>query len=583
MIFRIVVLCLTFWLAPAWANTQDRLDTIDRLLYQYPSQALSEINTLENITSPIKLTETDKLRLSLLRCETFLQLGENEAAINIARMNEAKAKILKLDQARPYFLNCMAAAFSNYGDYRQALPILDSSIKLSRELKQPQSLVNGLRLRGIIDTQMDSYSSAFEDLGLASDIYSDTQFQAVNWVLAPRISITLAMSQLLAKNSQFKLAYQLLEKALVRDDPKGKVLLTASIQVAKMAQLNRSISSDQLIKEAKNLLPELETAFELAVSYKDIAQLEYNRANYNRAIQLLEVSLHTFIKQKSTIEKLRTQRLLAEVLLTSGNQPKAMTLMNQAIATGLETSKYHELVLCYQVLSAYYVRQGNFEQAYHYQVLKFDAAENTFNFIKDTRLQQLNTRLSRQQIAHSALDKHGPILGSQTQFKSEYMLLTLFILVALITIRQRRKSTKLAQVPKIASSLGQRIDKLIGHSKLVGFHLSLILIDSRHIFHADRPILQTRLENLLREQDIITTTIDKEVVILLPHTQEKGTLKIIEQIKAVMLPLQQGDRANIGYAKLQQQDSLESLIKRAKVKLLMLKNRKQASLSTETA
>ncbi|WP_157752216.1 hypothetical protein [Shewanella benthica] len=47
--------------------------------------------------------------------------------------------------------------------------------------------------------------------------------------------------------------------------------------------------------------------------------------------------------------------------------------MNQAIATGLPTSKYHELVLSYQVL-------------------KFDAAENTFNFIKDTRLQQLHRR-----------------------------------------------------------------------------------------------------------------------------------------------------------------------------------------------
>ncbi|SQH74188.1 conserved protein of unknown function [Shewanella benthica] len=46
-----------------------------------------------------------------------------------------------------------------------------------------------------------------------------------------------------------------------------------------------------------------------------------------------------------------------------------------------------------------------------------------------------------------------------------------------------------------------------------------------------------------------------------------------------MLPLQQGDRANIGYAKLQQQDSLESLIKRAKVKLLMLKKRNQALLA----
>ena len=582
MTFRIVVLCLTFWLAPAWANTQDRLDTIDRLLYQYPTQALNEINTLESITSPIKLTETDKLRLLLLRCETFLQLGENEAAINIARMSEAKAKILKLDQARPYFLNCMAAAFSNYGDYRQALPILDSSIMLSRELEQPQSLVNGLRLRGIIDTQIDSYSSAFEDLSLAGDIYADTQSQAENWVLAPKVSITLAMSQLLAKNSKFKSAYQLLEKALVRDEPKGKMLLIASIQVAKMAQLNRAISSDQLIKNAKNLLPELETAFELAVSYKDIAQLEYRRENYNRAIQLLEISLHTFIKQKSTIEKLRTQRLLAEVLLTSGNQLKALPLMKQAITTGLQTSKYHELELCYQVLIAYYVRQGNFEQAYYYQVLKFGAAENTFNFIKDTRLQQLNTRLSRQQIAHSALDKHSPILGSQTQFKSEYVLLTLFILVALMTIRQRQKSTKRAQSPKLASSLEQKIDKLISHSKLVGFHLSLVLIDSRHIFHADLPLLHTRLENLLREQDIITTTIDEEVVILLPHTQEKGTLKIIEQIKEVMQPLQQGNQANIGYSKLQQQDSLKSLIKRAKIKLLILKNRKQVSANTET-
>ena len=583
MIFRLSVLCLTFWLVPAWASTQDRLDTVNTLVYQYPSQALIEINKLDSITSQIKLSEAEKLRLTLLRCETLLQLGDNEAAINLARMNEAKAKLLTLDQARPYFLNCMAAAFSHYGDYRQALPLLDSSIMLSRELKQPQSLVNGLRLRGIIDTQMDSYSSAFEDLGLASDIYADTQSQAVNWVLPPRISITFAMSQLLAKNSQFNPAYQILAKALVRDDPKGKVLLTASILVAKMAQFNRSQSSDQLIKEAKNLLPELETAFELAVSYKDIAQLEYRRENYSRAIQLLEISLHTFIKQKSTIETLRTQRLLAQVLLTSDNQARAMPLMNQAIAKSLQTSKYHELVLCYQVLSDYYVRLGNFEQAYHYQLLRFDAAENTFNFIKDTRLQQLNTRLSRQQIVHSALGEHSHMLGHHTQFKSEYILLTLFILLALIAIRQRRKSTKLAPAPKITSSLEQKIDKLLGHSKLVGFNLSLILIDCKHIFHADLPLLHTRLENLLREQDIVTTTIDEELVILLPHTQEKGTLKIIEQIKAVMLPLQQGHRTNIGYAKLQQQDSLESLIKRAKVKLLMLKNRKQVSLSTVTA
>jgi len=177
MDFRIVVLSLIFWLAPAWASTSIQLDTIDPLLYQYPSAALMEINDLEAISSPIKLSETEKVRLALFRCETFLQLGENEAAINLARISEAKAKILKLDQARPYFLNCMAGAFTNYGDFRQALPILDSSILLSRELKQPQSLINALRLRGIIDTQVDSYSSAFEDLSLAIDMYPDALSQ----------------------------------------------------------------------------------------------------------------------------------------------------------------------------------------------------------------------------------------------------------------------------------------------------------------------------------------------------------------------------------------------------------------------
>ncbi|QFU20714.1 histidine kinase [Shewanella eurypsychrophilus] len=582
--FRIVMLCLAFWLTPAQADVQDKLDSINDLLYQYPTQALNKINALDSITSPIALTEAAKLRLSLLRCEAFLQLGENEAAINIARISEAKAKTLKLDQARPYFLNCMAGAFNNYGDFRQALPLLDASIMLSREQKQPQSLVNGLRLRGIIDTHIDSYSSAFEDLGLASDIYLDIQSQERNWALPPQISIKIALSQLLEKNGKHQQAYELIDSAIASEDLQGKVLLAAYIQVAKLAQFNQALPSEQLIKQAKNLLPELETAFELALSYTQIAQLERNRGDNTRALQLLEISLNTFIKKKSTIERLRAQRLLAQVLFDTGNESKAIVLINQAIETALQTAKFYELVLCYQVLSDYYVEKSNFELGYQYQVKKFTAAENGYNFIKDTRLLQLNARLSRLQISSLANDRLRLTQVGQSQFQGEYLLFALLTLVLMITFKFKRKSTKQEhkQASVLTISPEQKIDRLISHSKLISSPLSLILIDPIHIFHADLPLLQSRLQHLLREQDIVTHSVDEEIVILLLHTQEAGSLRIIKLIEVVMEPLLHGYRPNIGYAKLQQQDNLGSLIKRAKVKQLLLKNKKQPKTEVET-
>lgn len=574
MDFRLVVLCLAFWLTPALADVQNQLDNINRLVYQYPSQALNEINALEAITSPLGLTEIDKLRLSLLRCETFLQLGENQAAINIARMNEAKAKVLELEQARPYFLNCMAGAFNNYGDFRQALPLLDTSIMLSRELKQPQSLVNGLRLRGIIDTQIDSYSNAFEDLGLASDIYSDTQSQAQNWALPPHISIELALSQFLAKSGKHRQAYDVITTALTTEVLKGKSLLTAKIQQAKLSQVADLPASARLIKQAKKLLPELETAFELAESYTQIAQIEHNRGNDSRAIQLLEISLDTFIKHKSTLERLRAQRLLAEILFQTGDEPKATSMINQAIETGQRTAKFYELVRCFEVLSHYYAKQGDFELGYQYQQQKFTAAENAYQFIKDTRLQQLNTRLSRQQVSHNISINQGLIQESHIPFKSQYILLILFFFTLFITYKYRNKSHQVSQPPATTLSPEQNIERLISHSKVVGYPLTLLLIDPVHIFHGDLSALQTRLASLLREQDIVTSDIEEDIAILLPYTQEAGALKIIEQIKEVMMPLLHGNTPSIGYAKLQQQDSLSSLIKRAKVKQLLLKNKK---------
>ncbi len=581
MDFRIVVLSLTFWLAPVWASTSVQLDAIDTLIYQYPSEALAEINKLEAISSPIKLSETEKLRLALFRCETFLQIGENEAAINLARISEAKAKILKIEQARPYFLNCMAGAFTNYGDFRQALPILDSSILLSREFKQPQSLINGLRLRAIIDTQVDSYSSAFEDLSLAIDIYSDAKNQEQAWILPPLIYIQLPLSELLAKKNETKQAFEMIKRATDSLEFQGKVSVLLTTHMAKMAQLNQAPSSDALIQQAKSLLPELSTAFELAVSYTEVAQLEYKRANYISAIQLLEISLNTFKKQKNTIEELRAQRLLGEVLLASGNTSKAIRLINQSINSGLRTSHYAELIISYQLLSDYYADIGDFKQALQYQLKRFDAAENSFNFIKDTRLLQLNARVSRQQqVFKTELLEADSSIKVGLGFKSGYVAILLTLLfgfiLGVITSRYKKRTI---QAPLAIEPLSRehKIERLISNSKLGGYPLSLIIIHTVHVYQTDLPLLISRIENLLRDQDLVINREDGDILLLLPHTKEQGTLRVIEQIKKIITPLLNGNKTKIGYARMQQHDSLNSLIKRAHIQQL-----RQTKIDKET-
>ncbi|MBW8185733.1 histidine kinase [Shewanella sp. NR704-98] len=583
MDFRLIVVCLLFWSAPVWADTMDRLDNINTLLYEYPSRALEEINKLDNISSPIKLSETEKLRLSLLRCETYLQLGENQAAINIARMGEAKAKVLQLESARPYFLNCMAGAFTNFGDYRQALPLLDNSIELSRELKQAQSLINGLRIRGIIDTQIDSYGNASEDLRLAIDIFPELANQALNWSWPPLAHVQLSLSQLLAKRGEFKQAYTVIENALSSEPLKGKVKALVITQLANMAQLNNLPTSDTLILNAKNQLPELGSAFELAQSYTQMAQLEYLRGNLRRAIQLLEISLNTFKKENKSLEIIRTQRQLAEVLLAHGMTDKALALMENTIALGVRTSRYDELVICYEILSQHYEKNQNYKLALKYQIMRFNQAENAYNFIKDTRLLQLNTKLSKQnQLFKSETDRSIASVNQGFGVKSGYLILLTLLFLALlfsfIIFKTKQQAKRIIATPE-PNTKEQEIERLLSNSKLGGFPLSLILIKTLQVYRDDLPILNSQLEKLLREQDVMLNYSDEEIVLLLPYTKEKGTLKVIEQIKELMTPLLHDKKCQIGYSKMQQQDSLSSLVKRANIQ--QLRHSKQHKVAAE--
>ena len=57
---------------------------------------------------------------------------------------------------------------------------------------------------------------------------------------------------------------------------------------------------------------------------------------------------------------------------------------------------------------------------------------------------------------------------------------------------------------------------------------SLILINTLQVYRDDLPILNAQLGKLLREQDLIPNKNDEQMLLILPYTKDKVTLKVIE-------------------------------------------------------
>ncbi|MEI8601305.1 hypothetical protein P4S55_10105 [Shewanella sp. PP-Sp27a-2] len=140
MDFRVLVLSLLLWLIPFGASAIDQLDELTELVYQYPSKALTQITALEKQFTTSATSDINRLRLSVLKCQNLLQLGENEAAINVAQLGEANAKQLKLDQVRPYFLICQDRRQSQLQQYSECAALAGFSHYLSATLSTTPSL-----------------------------------------------------------------------------------------------------------------------------------------------------------------------------------------------------------------------------------------------------------------------------------------------------------------------------------------------------------------------------------------------------------------------------------------------------------
>lgn len=576
MDLRIIILSFMLWLSPAYSLTLEQLEQLNTLVFQYPSKALNNIHGIEQNLQSYLDPKVLQLRMSAFKCETYLQLGENAAAINLARLNEARAKQLKLDEARPYFLNCMAQAYVNYGNYQQALPLLHSSIAMSRRLEQPQALINGLWLRSQLDAKVQHNDTAIEDLRLALDLYPQVKRHDAQWLLTPIAYLNASMAKLLMDVNEPKEAKLFLDKALRDKDSAGKIALNLSIAAANLAQSNHQAKlRDHYTQIARSNLAELGSPFELAVAYKQIAFIDFSSGKYSSAEQLLHLSINTFKKESNASATISALHLLAQVELAQGKEKLGLELMNEAVATAKQKKRYTDLKLCYAVLADYFAKKQDYALAYDYQLKQFKASEKESLFIQKIWLSHLKSDLSRQQQV-SNRQQSTSVAALPSQLIPRELLPILFILLSLIIFiawyyRQPSKSSLEIKepMPVRPNATGkQKLEDMLSVSKHANYPLSLLVLDPSGVLSSEIPLMIAQLKTKLRVQDLLFLQEKQQLLIMLPHTSEAAALNVIEQLSDTVAEWQNDSKVNIGLASMQQFDNLQSMIKRANISQL---------------
>lgn len=575
MDFRILTLSL-LWLMPLWACANDQLDKLTEEIYQYPTQTLAQITALEKQQSMRNASDVDKLRLSILKCQNLLQLGENEAAINLAQLGKAQAKRLNLDQARPYFLNCQADAYLNYDNIQEALPLLDFAITLARRYQQPQALIDALRLRGQLDTNTDNFSSAIEDLRIAIDIYPDIHTQTQNWIWPPEAYVYAAMGNLLYATQDLPQAMHYAKLALKTADAKGKVQQILLQNAARIALANGEYEySDQLEKQAKMLLPEINSPLELAYSYAILASIAFDKGKIDIAEEYNTIAINTFEQQNQRTAMMRSTRLLAQIRFAQHKDQAALTLMHSAIEQGETLKQYTDLTWFYGILSDYYQAQDNYPLAYAFLQKRFAAAELANKSMNNARILQYKARLNQQGSANFSEDDpqgNGNLMQPLTvdRIFNIWLWVVLLLLGGAIWyfIAKKHKCALATDAKPHHLVPLQQLELTLHCAKQGAYPLTLLCFNASQIRQADPSALVERLQDKLREQDILLRYSMDEIIIALPYTSTEGAQRVVNQLTPTIQTWQGSNKVNIGIAAMQHFDTVDSLVKRASINQL---------------
>jgi hypothetical protein len=555
------------------ASVSEHLDRINLLNYQFTNQAQEQLMQIQQAAKHDVLTTAELLRLELLECYNLLEQGEQEAAINRAKMGAVNAKKQKFDQLTPYFILCEADALNYFGEVKLALPLIDTAIDLAHKYHQVQALVNGLYLRSMIDIQMENYNSALEDLRVALDIYQEAEAQSPAWQLIPKAFVLASMGGLFVSTHDLSQAMFFTDKARADKGVAGKIELLVFFNSALIALFNKDDHlADVYITHGKTLISELSHPVDLASSYSYLAAIDLARGRLDSAEEQITISLAIYTRHKQFIFLARSKRILAQIRFKQGRDEEALALMSQSITLAKNQGQDIDLQEFYAILSQHYADKLDYKSAYDYQLQRFELGKIIASKVNQARFLQFKARLNEHsELTHKA-SKHA---ASQTYLtlQQTYGLISLGLaLLLLLLLFFIRKEPKLNSLTKHPEQQGGEIDTQLLSAKRAGYPLSLLLLNISDVRLVDLGDLQTNLLQILREQDKLYRHSIDEMIILLPHTSLLGAQRVAKQVRVSIKDWQEASNITIGVASLQQLENLEQLVKKATLDQLSKKN-----------
>ncbi|GGI83059.1 diguanylate cyclase domain-containing protein [Shewanella gelidii] len=584
MAIRLATLSLWLWCALAFAvNNADEeakavMDTLDALIFQDIQSASDKLANLKRLIKNENVEDITTLRATLMECLVLVESGKFKSAIEVAQTGDVQSRQLKLERARPYFLNCLAIAHANLDNYKIALPIFDSAAKLAKEYQQSDALITALYQRAQLDTFSDNYASAIQDLKNALDIYSEVKSDDIQWSRPPLALLHAAMSNLLHTTGDFKQAIVFAELSIAQEETTGMLSHILHRNISRLyfdARENKK-GEQALLIATSQLSQEQFPPLVLGFSYAIISSIEFSRGNYLTAQQLVLKSQEIFKKLENNIELMRTSRLLAQIKFALGEDEHAIRLMLFAIEQGEKRHLHFDLSIFYEILAAHYEKQNQYKLAFHYLVKQQLANKKVNKKLNDTRLLQFKARLNQHHLAQA--ENQQSVLQQTTQksiqltwaYRLTFTLSLVIIILFIFSLVQRNRGLALARATASASPITreQKLESIFDNALKSRRPLSLVLLDITNIRQVDLPQRLDELKQSLRSQDLLLRYSSSQVIIALPYTTEKGAEFVSQQLSNTISNWQSDTQISIGIGSLQPFDTLPSLIKRANINRL---------------
>ncbi len=545
-------------------SARKQLDVINSINSQRSTDAKSLIDSLEQQHAQQPLANIDALRLTLLRCVNLLEFGEFNQAITLAKQGEIKARQFKYDTARPYFMQCQAAAHQSLGNTLQEQQLTEEALRLAKRYSEKQAIVNSLFLNSSQNTSLENYNQSIEDLRLALAIFDEAQAQFQDWYLVPKSYLLSEITNVFFSMGDLEEALHFAELAYNDPSTFGKLNFAFAINLARinMAQKDKAQVLYYLNK-AKTENSKNTSEKDFAIGNALLASIHLYVGDFDIAEKLALSSITSMTKYQEPLYVMRIKRTLAKVYFAQHKDIQALSLLNEIIEQATELKQFSDLEEFNQIISQYYAEQNQFESAYQFQVQRFDAAKQAAAKLNNAHFMQFKARIAAQSEVSTAPEKPASNINQNLTITA---LIILLLSVGLVLFLARRPQRLNADTQE--ENQQQRIDHMLSNAKQGQYQLSLLLININHINLEDIPFMIPRLKLTLREQDQLFRHNTDELIIILPHTSSMGAARVVTQIERVLSEWKTGIKANIGMASLQQLDNFDVLVKKAVINQL---------------